>query len=205
MANWLRILKWVSLVFIASGNGNGFKIIQGSQSGCCLSQRTLRVLVTGFLPFFGREFNPAGDTASSLNGKCVELLETGSCFTIEGIVIPTSEAGAKEGERILHITSNSVDNQKNTSYGKMTSKFAAIIHIGELLRSTMHKIHVETNAVNVLTCGPECKKTSNGEERLPIFPQQQILLPSTADLSAIWLDNKRAIFHQNAGVSVELP
>ena len=153
-----------------------FAVLASVNNKCCPDP--LLVLLTGFKPFDHKNDNPAGDTAALLNGKCVAL-DNGGCFRFDGRVVPTDHEGTRVGEILV--------NKRNT-------KYAAVIHIGELLDRSMHKIHVETNAANVQ--GHHSNSAKFGE---PIFKDQQAFLPSTADFTTIQL-NDDAIWHQDPGV-----
>ena len=56
---------------------------------------TMRVLITGFLPFRGFEQNPSEQVALALNGTCVQNV----CF--DGIVLAVSPSGMAEADAIM--------------------------------------------------------------------------------------------------------
>ena len=121
---------------------------------------------------------------------------------IEGVAVPTSEAGAKHVSELLIREHESRAQLLRREEGMVRrSRYAAVVHIGELLMPSMHKIHVETNAANILTCDETCKRDPENKDLLAVFAGQQVVLPSTADMAALRLDHRVAIFHQNPGVS----
>ncbi len=97
-----------------------------------------RVLITGFEPFAGYDYNPSGDVAKLLSGTCMnftqirnnEILNIETCF--DGWVLPVSHDGSN---KISDLLLSGAD-----------FPYDAILHLG--LEDVAKGLKLETFAIN---------------------------------------------------------
>ena len=147
---------------------------------------TMRVLITGFLPFRGFEQNPSEQVALALNGTCVQNV----CF--DGIVLAVSPSGMAEADAIMREESKWYD---------------LILHLG--LEDSAKGLKFEVAATNIMAsetnpssgCQEQGEEVTEGSENkhfLPIDADAMIggILPTTVPMSCSW----ESTFRQYNGV-----
>lgn len=148
--------------------------------------RSARVLVTGFEPFGGYDYNPSGDVAQAIAGTCMyftyEKSETiekvYTCF--DGWVLPVDHVGSSTVADVLR--------------GGEHFPYDAILHLG--LEDFAKGLKLETFALNQLADpdGSEesgrCLSNSNFDQPTgpPAVPNAQCELPTTAHLGRLSLE-----------------
>jgi hypothetical protein len=147
-----------------------------------------RVLVTGFEPFGGYDYNPSGDVALALAGTCMNYTYMNKDNTIENVhtcfdgwVLPVDSAGSSRVANVL--TSGE------------PFPYDAILHLG--LEDVAKGLKLETFALNQLAepdgsepQGSVCLTNSNYDQPTapPAVPGAQCELPTTANLGRLSLE-----------------
>ena len=151
-----------------------------------VNYRTARVLVTGFEPFGGYDYNPSGDVAEALAGTCMNYTYVNkdvtenvyTCF--DGWVLPVDHEG-----------SSTVSHQM---YSGDAFPYDAVLHLG--LEDVAKGLKLETFAINQLAepNGSEpaetfCLTNSNYDQPTgpAAVPGAQCELPTTGHLGRISL------------------
>ena len=148
-----------------------------------------RVLVTGFEPFNGYDYNPSGDVAKNLDGTCMNythlenniVINTHTCF--DGWVLPVDETGSNTVSNIL--------------LSGEPFPYDAILHLG--LEDVAKGLKIETFAINQLAeyekhshIDPVTLCLSNSDYDQPTGPAAvrlaQCELPTTANLGLLSLE-----------------
>lgn len=157
--------------------------------------RSAKVLVTGFEPFGGYDYNPSGDVAQEISGTCMNFTfahnrdrssKDGSTITeniytcFDGVVLPVDSVGSST--------------VANTLYSGDPFPYDAILHLG--LEDVAKGLKLETFAMNQLAepDGSEplsiCLNNSNFDQptAAAAVPGAQCELPTTANLGRLTLE-----------------
>ena len=174
------------LLYKRSDNNGSESQILNSEVESTQTKDTMRVLITGFLPFRGFEQNPSEQVALALNGTCVQNV----CF--DGIVLAVSPSGMAEADAIMREWSKWYD---------------LILHLG--LEDSAKGLKFEIAATNIMAsetnpssgCQEQREEVTEGGENkdfLPINADAVLgaILPTTVPMSCSW----ESIFRQYNGV-----
>jgi hypothetical protein len=149
-----------------------------------------RVLVTGFEPFGGMDYNPSGDVAQAIAGTCVnftyakrDVIENVyTCF--DSMVLPVDSVGSSTVSGLL--------------YSDKPFPYDAILHLG--LEDVAKGLKLETFALNQVAepDGTEppsmCLNNSNFDQPTgpAAVPDAQCELPTTAHMGLLSLEEALA-------------
>lgn len=148
--------------------------------------QSARVLITGFEPFGGYDYNPSGDVAAALAGTCMNytytkkeaIVNVYTCF--DGWVLPVDHEGSSTVSKML--------------YSGQAFPYDAVLHLG--LEDVAKGLKLETFAINQLADpdGSEPPSTclNNSDYDQPTgpaaVPDAQCELPTTAHLGRLSLE-----------------